>query len=65
MKSFTGIFRGLWSKGPSCNFTEQLFFLHSCDWLYLFNKRDQKIWQGINQMITRQNLEEKLKQLAL
>ena len=24
---FTGIFLGLWSRGPSCNFTEQLFFL--------------------------------------
>ena len=29
----TGIFLVLWSKGPSCNFTKQLFFLHSCEWL--------------------------------
>ena len=28
--SSTGIFLGLWSRGPPCNFTEQLFFLHSC-----------------------------------
>ena len=25
-----GIFLGLWSRGPPHNFTEQLFFLHSC-----------------------------------
>ena len=24
---------GLWSKGSSCNFTEQLFFLWICEWL--------------------------------
>ena len=29
----TGIFLGLWSRGPPSNFTEQLFFLHSCEWL--------------------------------
>ena len=29
----TGIFLGLWSRGSPCNFTEQLFFLHSCEWL--------------------------------
>ena len=23
----------VWSRGPPCNFTEQLFFLHSCAWL--------------------------------
>ena len=26
----TGIFLALWSRGPPCNFTEQLFFLHEC-----------------------------------
>ena len=31
--SFTGIYLGLWSKGSPCNFTEQLFFFHSCAWL--------------------------------
>ena len=29
----TGIYLGLWSRGRPCNFTEQLFFLHSCAWL--------------------------------
>ena len=29
IKSFTGIFLGLWS----CNFTEKLFFFSSCEWL--------------------------------
>ena len=33
--SSTGIFLRLWSRGPPCNFTEQLFFLHSCEWLLL------------------------------
>ena len=28
----TGIFVGLWLRGPPCNFTEELFFLHSCKW---------------------------------
>ena len=31
--SFTGIFLGLWLRGSPCNFTEQLFFLHSYEWL--------------------------------
>ena len=31
--SSRGVFLGLWSRGPHCNFTEQLFFLHSCEWL--------------------------------
>ena len=29
--SSTGIFLGLWSRVPLCNFTEQLFFLRSCE----------------------------------
>ena len=29
----TGIFLGLWSRGPPCSFTEQSFFLHSYEWL--------------------------------
>ena len=29
----TGILLGLWSRGPPCNFTEQLLFLHNCEWL--------------------------------
>ena len=33
--SSTGIFLELWSRGQPCNFTEQLFFLHSCEWLLL------------------------------
>ena len=33
MKCSTGIFLGLWTKGPTCNFTEQLFFLQNCEWL--------------------------------
>ena len=36
--SSTGIFLGLWSKVPPCNFTEQLFFLHSCEWLLPITK---------------------------
>ena len=28
----TGIFVGLWLRGPPCNFTEELLFLHSCKW---------------------------------
>ena len=31
--SSTGAFLGLWSRSPPCNFTDQLFFLHSCAWL--------------------------------
>ena len=31
--SSTGIFLGLWSRGPPCNFTEQLFVLFSFEWL--------------------------------
>ena len=23
-----------WLKGPNCNFTKQLYFLHSCKWLF-------------------------------
>ena len=44
--SSTDIFLGLWSRGPPCNFTEQLFFLRSREWLasnHLINKCDQKI----------------------
>ena len=33
LPSSTGIFLGLWSRGPSRNSTEQLFFSHSCEWL--------------------------------
>ena len=33
MKSSTGVFLELWSKDPSCNLTEQLFLLHSCELL--------------------------------
>ena len=33
--SSIGIFLGLWSRGPPCNFTEQLCFLRSCEWLLL------------------------------
>ena len=33
--SSTGILIGLWAKGPTCNFTEQLLFLHSWEWLLL------------------------------
>ena len=29
----TGIFVGLWWRGPPCNFTEELFFSRSCEWL--------------------------------
>ena len=29
----TGIFLVLCSRSPPCNFTERLFFLHSCEWL--------------------------------
>ena len=39
----TGIFLGLWSRGSPCNFTEQLLFLHSCEWLQSFNKCNQKL----------------------
>ena len=31
--SSTGIFLGLWSRRPPCNFTVQLFFLPGCEWL--------------------------------
>ena len=31
--SSTGIFLGLWSRSSPCNFTEQLFFLRSFEWL--------------------------------
>ena len=31
--SSTDIFLGLWSRGSPCNFTEQLFFLRSFEWL--------------------------------
>ena len=31
--SSTGIYLGLWSRDPPCNFPEQLFFLQSCAWL--------------------------------
>ena len=34
---FGGIFLRLWSRGPPCNFTEQLFFLHGCEWLLPIN----------------------------
>ena len=33
--SSADIFLGLWSRGPPLNFTEQLFFLRSCEWLLL------------------------------
>ena len=33
--SSIGIFLGLWSRGLPCNFTEQLFFFHNCEWLLL------------------------------
>ena len=51
-----GIFLGLWSRGPPCNFTEQLFFLHSCAWLLsnILDKCDQKIRQVKNQIIKHQ-----------
>ena len=30
---YTGIFLELWLRVPPCNFREQQFFLHSCEWL--------------------------------
>ena len=68
MKSFVYIFLGrLWSKGPSCNFTEQLFFLQL--WMatsdHLFNKCDQAIKQMKNQIITDQIPEKQLKSKKL
>ena len=49
--SFTGIFLGLWPKGPSCNLAEQLFFLHSCEWrlpiIYLISPiKNLGRWKG-------------------
>ena len=35
VKSCASILLELWSKSSSCNFTEQLLFLHSCEWLLL------------------------------
>ena len=29
----TSVILGLWLRGPPCNITEQLLFLHSCEWL--------------------------------
>ena len=47
VKFCASILVGLWSKSPSCSFTEQLLLLHSCEWLllsiYLINKCDKKI----------------------
>ena len=52
----TGIFLGLWSSGPPCNFTEQLFFAQL--WMaasnYLINQCDQKNRQVKNQIIKHQ-----------
>ena len=49
-----GIFLGLWSRVPPCNFSERLFFFAQL-WMaafnHLINKRDQKIWQVENQII--------------
>ena len=73
MKYFTGIFLGIWSKGPSFNFTEHLFFFSSCEWLLLIislTNAIKKIWQVNNQIIItmiiiHQIPKEKLKQLHL
>ena len=65
----TGILLGLWSKDPSCNVTEQLFCLHSREWLLLiiclFNKCDQKIRHVKNQIVTHQIPEQKIKATGL
>ena len=61
-KSSTYISLGLWSKGPDCNPTEQLFFCtvaDGCFRSFIWYQRDQK-----KKKITYQILEEKLKQLA-
>ena len=67
MKPCTGILLGLWSKSPFCSYTEQLLFMHSCEWLlqiiYLINKCDQKIRHVKNQIS--HIPEENLKQLGL
>ena len=53
--SSTGIFLGLRSRDPPSYFTEQLFFLHSCNaFNHSINKYDQEIRQVKNQIIKHQ-----------
>ena len=69
MKSCAGILLGLWSKSPSCSFTEQLLYLLSCEWLlliiYLINKCKQKTRHVKNQIIIHHIFGRKFKATSL